>query len=56
MISQIQVELFSFSQPLIKLKLGLQRGGRLIIATHLDQSKDLANQHQDQTFASMGVA
>ncbi len=32
--------------PLIKLKLGLQTGGRLLIATPLDQSNYLANQQQ----------
>jgi hypothetical protein len=32
--------------PPIKLKLGVQIGGRLLIATHLYQSKYLANQKQ----------
>jgi hypothetical protein len=32
--------------PPIKLKLGVQIGGRLLIATHLDQSKYLTNQKQ----------
>jgi hypothetical protein len=30
----------------MKLKLGLHIGGRLLIATHLDQSNYLANQQQ----------
>jgi hypothetical protein len=30
--------------PLVKLKLGVQVGGRLLIATHLDQSNYLPNQ------------
>jgi len=34
------------STPPIKLNLGLQKGGRLLIATHLDQSIYLANQKQ----------
>jgi len=33
-----------FPTPPIKLKMGLQGGGRLSIATHLDQSNYLANQ------------
>jgi hypothetical protein len=35
----------------IKLKLGLQIGGRLLIATYLDQLNYLANQHQVLGFA-----
>jgi hypothetical protein len=35
----------------MKLKLGLQIGGRLLIATHLDQSNYLANQQQVLGFA-----
>jgi hypothetical protein len=35
---------YSFPTPPIKLKLGLQTGGRLLITTHLDQSNYLANQ------------
>ncbi len=40
-----------FPTPPIKLKLGLQIGGRLLIATHLDQSNFLANQQQVIGFA-----
>jgi hypothetical protein len=35
-----------FPTPTIKLKLGLQMGGRLQITTHLDQANYLANQQQ----------
>jgi hypothetical protein len=35
-----------FPSPPIKLKLGLQMGGRLLIAAHLNQSNYLANQQQ----------
>jgi hypothetical protein len=35
-----------FPTPPIKWKLGLQVGGRLLLATHLDQSNYLANQKQ----------
>jgi hypothetical protein len=35
-----------FPTPPIKLKLELQVGGRLLIATHLDQSNYIANQKQ----------
>jgi hypothetical protein len=35
-----------FPTPPIKLKLGFQIGGRLLIATHLDQSNYLANDRQ----------
>jgi len=46
-ISHIQVLVtFFFPTPPIKLKLGLQTGGSLLIATHLDQSNYLANQKQ----------
>jgi hypothetical protein len=38
--------LLTFSNPPISLKMGLQMGGRLLIATHLDQSNYLANQKQ----------
>jgi hypothetical protein len=38
--------LLFFPTPCIKLKLGLQIGGRLLIATHLDQSNYLTNQQQ----------
>jgi hypothetical protein len=37
---------YFFPTPPIKLKLGLQIGGRLLIAKHLDQSNYLANQKQ----------
>jgi hypothetical protein len=40
-----------FPTPRIKLKLGLQIGGRLLIPTHLDQSKYVANQQQVSGFA-----
>ncbi len=46
-ISHIQVLVIYFSPTWpIKLKLGLQIGGRLLIATHLDQSNSLAHQKQ----------
>jgi hypothetical protein len=46
-ISHIQVLSSNFfPTPPIKLKLGLQVNGRLLIATHLDQSNYLANQKQ----------
>jgi hypothetical protein len=48
-ISHIQVQLFALFPTLpIKLKLGLQIGGRLLIATELDY---LANQQQVLGFA-----
>jgi hypothetical protein len=40
-----------FPTPAIKLKLGLQIGGKIRIATHLDQSNYLANQQQVLGFA-----
>jgi hypothetical protein len=43
--------IYFFPTPPIKLKLGLQIGGRLLIATHLDQSNFLANQQQVIGFA-----
>ncbi len=44
-ISHIQVLVTNFfPTPPIKLKLGLQVGGRLLITTHLDQTNYLANQ------------
>jgi hypothetical protein len=46
-ISHIQgLVIYFYPTPLIKLKLRLQTGGRLLIATHLDQSNHLANQRQ----------
>jgi hypothetical protein len=36
-----------FPNPPIKLKLGLQVGGRLLIATHLNQSNYDCNQLED---------
>jgi hypothetical protein len=46
-ISHIQVEFFfPFLILPIKPKLGLQIGGRLLIATHLDQTICLTNQNQ----------
>ncbi len=45
-ISQIQVQLFTFSNPTHKTKTGTEIGGRLLIATHLDQSNYLTNQHE----------
>jgi hypothetical protein len=45
--SHPSVLLLTFFQPHpIKLKLGLQKGGRLLMATHLDQWNYLANQKQ----------
>jgi len=47
MVSHIQVLVTNFfPTPPIKLKLGLQGGRRLLIATHLDQSNYLANEKQ----------
>ncbi len=43
--SHLSCSYLLFSNP-IKLKLGLQIGGRLQIATHLNQSNYLANQEQ----------
>jgi len=46
-ISYIQVLIiYFFPTPPIKLKLGLRIGGRLLIATHLDQSNYLTNQQE----------
>jgi hypothetical protein len=46
-ISQIQVSvIYFFPTPPIKLKLGLQIGGRPLMAIHLDQSNYLSNQKQ----------
>jgi hypothetical protein len=46
-IPHIQVlVIYCFPTPPRKLKLGLQIGGRLLIAIHLDQSNYLANQKQ----------
>jgi hypothetical protein len=46
-ISHIRVLVTNFfPTPPIKLKLWLEVGGRLVIATHLDQSNYLANQKQ----------
>jgi hypothetical protein len=46
-IPHIQVFVpYFFPTPPIKLKLGLQIGGRLLMATHLDQWNYLANQKQ----------
>jgi hypothetical protein len=42
-VSHIQIQLFVFPALTIKLKLGLQIGGRLLIATNLDQSNYLLN-------------
>jgi hypothetical protein len=47
-LSHIQVLVIYFiPTPPIKLKLELQTGGRLLIATHLDQSNYPANQEQE---------
>jgi hypothetical protein len=43
--------IYFFPTPPIKLKLGLQISGRLLIATDLDQSNYLANQQQVLVFA-----
>ncbi len=45
-ISHIQVWSYLFFQPAHGLKLGLQIDGRLLIATHLDQSKYPGNHKQ----------
>jgi hypothetical protein len=37
-----------FPTPHIKLKLGQQTGGRLVVATHIDQSNYLINQSINQ--------
>jgi hypothetical protein len=42
--SHPSVVIYSFPTPHIKLELQLQIGGRLVIATHLEQSNYLANQ------------
>jgi hypothetical protein len=49
--SHASLVLYFFPTPPIKLQLGLQIGGRLLIATHLDQSNYLANQQQVLGFA-----
>jgi len=47
-ISHIQgLVIYFYPTPLIKLKLRLQTGGRLLIATHLDQSNHLANRDKE---------
>ncbi len=45
-VSHPSLVLYVFPTPPIKLELGLQIGGRLLIATHLNQSNYLANEHQ----------
>jgi len=46
-VSHVQLLVANFfPTPPIKLKLGLQVSGRLLIATHLDESDYLANQKQ----------
>jgi hypothetical protein len=45
-ISQIQVQLSTFFNPTHKTKTGTEIGGRLLTATHLDQSNYLTNQHE----------
>jgi len=51
--------IYFFPTPTLKLKLGLRRGGKLLIATHLNQSNYLANQQQVSGFAvpftSLGI-
>jgi hypothetical protein len=49
--SHLSLVIYFFPTPPIKLKLGLQVGGRPLIATHLDQSNYLANQQQVLSFA-----
>jgi hypothetical protein len=49
--SKFSYNLLDFPNPPIKLKLGLQIGGRLLIATHRDQSNYLANQQLVLGFA-----
>jgi len=57
--SHLSLVTFFFPTPPIKLKLGLQIGGRLLIATHLDKSNYLTNQQQALDFAvsftSLGI-
>jgi hypothetical protein len=43
--------IYSFPTPPRKPNLGLQIGGRLLIAAHLEQSNNLANQQQVLDFA-----
>jgi hypothetical protein len=43
--------IYFFSTSPIRLKLGLQKVGRLLIATYVDQSKHLANHQQVFGFA-----
>jgi hypothetical protein len=43
--------IYFFPTPPRKPNLGLQIGGRLLIAAHLDQSNNLANQQQVLEFA-----
>jgi hypothetical protein len=49
--SHPSVVIFSFPIPHIKHTLQLQIGGRLLIATHLEQSNYLPNQQQVLGFA-----
>jgi hypothetical protein len=42
--SHQKLVIYFFPTTPIKLKLGLQIGGKLLIATHLDQTKCVANQ------------
>jgi hypothetical protein len=49
--SHPSVVIYCFPTPHIKLKLQLQIGERLLIATHLNQSHYLANQQQMLGFA-----
>ncbi len=43
--------IYFFPIPPIKLKLGLQIGGKLLVATQLDQSNYVGNQQQVLGFA-----
>jgi hypothetical protein len=45
------IVIYFFPTPPIKLKLGLQTGGRLLIVAYLDQSNYVANQQPVSSFA-----
>jgi hypothetical protein len=49
--SKFSYLLFSNPTHYIQLELGVQMGGRLLTATHLEQSNYLANQQQASSFS-----